>query len=152
MGYQFVKFEIEDRVAVIKLIAPIDGQNQLTRLSEEISECCQKFKMNDENSVLVITEEAPGLFAIEKGAGSIGGRWPGFVSLSHSIAECERPVLIGIRGDAVDLGLEMALACDLRIASETSRFGLRHIKAGVMPWDGGTQRLSRTIGKEKHWK
>jgi enoyl-CoA hydratase/carnithine racemase len=149
MGYQFVKFEIEDRVAVIKLIAPIDGQNQLTRLSEEISECCQKFKTNDENSVLVITEEAPGLFAIEKGAGSIGGRWPGFVSLSHSIAECERPVLIGIRGDAVDLGLEMALSCDLRIASETSRFGLRHVKAGVMPWDGGTQRLSRTIGKGK---
>jgi enoyl-CoA hydratase/carnithine racemase len=43
----------------------------------------------------------------------------------------------------------MALACDVRIASETSKFGLPQIRAGLVPWDGGTQRLSRTVGKAK---
>jgi enoyl-CoA hydratase/carnithine racemase len=71
------------------------------------------------------------------------------MSISRSIGECEKPVIIGIRGDAVGLGLEMALACDVRIASETSKFGLPQIRAGLMPWDGGTQRLSRTVGKAK---
>ena len=75
--------------------------------------------------------------------------FPGSVSLAQTIAACERPVIIGIRGDAVGLGLEMALACDVRVASETSKFGLTQIRAGLVPWDGGTQRLSRTVGKAK---
>jgi len=58
-------------------------------------------------------------------------------------------VVIGIRGDAVDLGLEMALACDVRLASETSRFGLCQVKAGLVPRDGGSQRLSRAVGRAK---
>jgi enoyl-CoA hydratase len=46
-------------------------------------------------------------------------------------------------------GLELALACDIRIASETSYFGMPHIKSGLIPWDGGTQRLSRLVGRGK---
>lgn len=149
MAFQFLQFEQHNRVAVLRLIAPIDDQNQLIQLSGELSECCRNFKMNEQNLVLVISEQVPGLLAIENGLGSIGSESLGYASLSQSIAECERPVLMGIGGDAVDLGLEMALACDLRIASKTSRFGLRQIKTGGMPWDGGTQRLSRTIGKAK---
>ena len=45
--------------------------------------------------------------------------------------------------------MELALACDIRIASETSLFGLPQIKSGLIPWDGGTQRLSRLVGKGK---
>jgi enoyl-CoA hydratase/carnithine racemase len=149
MAYQMVKFKEEDGVTVLELVAPCDAQGQLSRLSEEISECCQKSRMNDESSVLVITEKAPGLFALENPNGSIGGELPRPISISKSIGECEKPVIIGIRGDAVDLGLEMALACDVRVASETSRFGFCQIKAGLMPYDGGTQRLSRTVGKGK---
>jgi enoyl-CoA hydratase/carnithine racemase len=149
MGYQIIKFKEEGGVAVIELVAPIDTKDQLSRLSEEFSECCQEFRMNDENSVLVITEGAPGLFAIENRIGSIGRELPGYMSISQSIGECEKPVIIGILGDAVDLGLEMALACDVRVASETSRFGFCQVKVGLMPWDGGSQRLSRTIGKGK---
>ena len=54
-----------------------------------------------------------------------------------------------ISGDAIGQGLELALACDIRIASETSRFGLPQIKTGLIPWDGGTQRLSRLVGRSK---
>jgi len=149
MGYEFVNFKDEENVAVIEVIASIDTQNQLNRLSEEISECCLEFRMNDENSLLVITEAAPGLFAIENRIRSIGLELAGYVSISQSVGECEKPVIIGIMGDAVDLGLEMALACDVRIASEASRFGVSHVKGGVIPWDGGTQRLARTVGNAK---
>jgi enoyl-CoA hydratase/carnithine racemase len=149
MGYQIIKFKEEGGVAVIELVAPIDTKDQLSRLSEEISECCQKFRINDESSVLVISEGAPGLLTIENRIGSIGGEPPGYISVSESIGECEKPVIIGILGDAVDLGLEMALTCDVRVASETSRLGFCQVKVGLMPWDGGTQRLSRTVGKGK---
>lgn len=149
MGYQIVKFKEKENVAVIEFIAPIDTQDQLNQLSEEISEGCQKFRMNDESSVLVITEKDPGVFAIENRTGSIGRELPGYISISQSIGECEKPVIIGIMGDAVDLGLEMALACDVRVASESARFGFCQVKVGLMPWDGGTQRLVRTVGKGK---
>jgi len=149
MGYQVVNFKDEGRVAVIELVAASDTQDQWIQLSEEISECCHTFRMNDEISVLVITEEVPGLFAIGNRIGSMGTELPGYRSISQSIGECEKPVIIGILGDAVDWGLEIALACDVRIASETSRLGFRQVKAGLMPWDGGTQRLSRTVGKAK---
>jgi enoyl-CoA hydratase/carnithine racemase len=56
---------------------------------------------------------------------------------------------MGITGNAVGLGLELALACDICVAAETARFGLPQIKEGLLPRDGGTQRLPRTIGKGK---
>jgi enoyl-CoA hydratase len=149
VGHQFVKFEIRDRVAVIELL-PFEHGNEVAQLSQEIAECCQEFRMNNEISVLVVTERAPGVLAKENGNGSSGREsLQGYISISQSISECEKPVLIGILGDAVDLGLEMALACDVRVASENSRFGFRQVKVGLMPWDGGTQRLSRAVGKGK---
>ena len=45
------------------------------------------------------------------------------------------------------LGLELALACDLRVASEESNFAMDQIRYGMMPWDGGTQRLPRLVGR-----
>jgi enoyl-CoA hydratase/carnithine racemase len=149
MGYQVVKFKEEGPVAFIELISAIDTQDQLIRLSDELSDCCGKLGAGDRNSVLVIMEAAPNLFAIENRSGSMENRFSGAFRLSQLITECERPVIIGINGDAVDFGLEMALACDVRISSEKSRFGLLHVKSGCMPWDGGTQRLFRTIGKAK---
>ena len=63
-----------------------------------------------------------------------------------SIACIERPVVAAINGDAVGQGLELTLAADLRIAVLDARFGLPHVGRGVIPWDGGTQRLARLVG------
>lgn len=148
MGLQVVEFNKDDRVAVIELL-PFDPMRQIARLSEELSECCRKFRDDEEKAVLVITERAPGVLAMREQSGCMETGFPGSVSLAQSIAACERPVIIGIRGDAVGLGLEMALACDIRVAAETSKFGLPQILASLMPWDGGTQRFARTVGKAK---
>lgn len=65
------------------------------------------------------------------------------------IGDFDRPTIAAIKGDAFDQGLELALACDMRVASETGRFGFTQVGQGGIPWDGGTQRLSRLVGKGK---
>ena len=70
-------------------------------------------------------------------------------SLSGALAGIEKPVMAGIKGDVIGLGLEAILACDIRVASENSHFGLNHLEYGLIPYDGGTQRLSRLVGKGK---
>lgn len=67
--------------------------------------------------------------------------------LAEPVAGIDSPVVAVIRGDAVGRGLELALACDLRLAAETSRLALPQLVYGLMPADGGTQRLARLVGK-----
>ena len=61
----------------------------------------------------------------------------------------KKPTIAAINGLALGAGLEMALCCDLRIASERAKLGLPEIKLGLFPGGGGTQRLPRLIGKAK---
>lgn len=66
---------------------------------------------------------------------------------ASSIARLTIPVIAAINGHAFDNGLEIALACDIRIASEQALFGFPGIRHGILPSDGGTQRLPRLIGR-----
>ena len=59
----------------------------------------------------------------------------------------EKPVIAAVNGDALGHGLELALACDIRVVSEGARLGMTHVARGAMPWDGGTQRLPRIVGR-----
>ena len=63
------------------------------------------------------------------------------------LAELSCPVVCALNGDALGAGLELALACDLRIAAEGARFGLPDIAMGLLPMYGGTQRLPRLVGQ-----
>ena len=68
-------------------------------------------------------------------------------TLIDALAAMPQPVIAGIDGDAVGIGLEAVLACDIRVVTETSCFGLPQIRQGAIPCFGGTQRLVRTVGK-----
>jgi enoyl-CoA hydratase/carnithine racemase len=70
-------------------------------------------------------------------------------SLAAPIAELDVPTVAAIQGDAVGQGLELVLACDVRVAAETAHFGFPEIKKGLIPQDGGTQRLARLVGRGK---
>ncbi len=67
-------------------------------------------------------------------------------ALVNAIADFPRPVIAAISGSALGGGLEIALACDLRIADASARMGLAEVRLGIIPGAGGTQRLSRLCG------
>ena len=72
-----------------------------------------------------------------------------FWSFAEPIGKLDKPVIAAIDGDAIGQGLALPLTCDIRISTDTSHFGLPHIKKGGTLWDGGTQRLSRLVGRDK---
>jgi enoyl-CoA hydratase/carnithine racemase len=65
----------------------------------------------------------------------------------HLLRRCTKPVVAMVRGYALGGGLELALACDLRVASDTARFGLPEVTLGWIPGAGGTQYLPRLVGR-----
>ncbi|WP_077214283.1 enoyl-CoA hydratase/isomerase family protein [Bacillus dakarensis] len=70
----------------------------------------------------------------------------------NALAQLKQPVIAAIDGFTLGGGLELALACDIRIASKGSQFGFPEVKLGIIPGYGGTQRLPRLIGQGKAMK
>jgi enoyl-CoA hydratase/carnithine racemase len=74
---------------------------------------------------------------------------PGGASLWEALAACRTPVIAAVSGFALGGGCELALACDMIVASESAEFGQPEITLGIIPGGGGTQRLARVIGKQR---
>lgn len=70
----------------------------------------------------------------------------------EAIAALRAPCLAVLQGDARDAGLELAMACDLRLAAAHVRVGLGQVTAGVLPFHGGTQRLPRIVGEARAFR
>jgi enoyl-CoA hydratase/carnithine racemase len=70
-------------------------------------------------------------------------------SIFQTVAQCTKPVVVGVSGFALGAGFELALAADIIVASESSEFGLPEVTLGIIPGGGGTQRLARIVGKQK---
>ncbi|MFC1909149.1 enoyl-CoA hydratase/isomerase family protein [Chloroflexota bacterium] len=154
MSYKSIAFQKMDKVGVITLHRP-DADNTIdVCLAEELADVCDNINFDEETKVVIITgagdrtfcagtdpEELSALIERKQGARLLSAAVP--------LAELRIPVIAAINGDALGQGLELALACDLRIAVETAHFALTHITAGLIPWDGATQRLPRIIGKAK---
>lgn len=81
------------------------------------------------------------------GASSAQMRANGFVELFEGLRKLSKPLIAAVSGFALGGGCELALACDLIMASETARFGQPEVTIGVIPGGGGTQRLMHALGK-----
>jgi len=154
MSEKTLRYQKTNHVLVIDLNGPLDHSLLKSQTWAELGELCDKATWDEEMRVVVISDTGEKALSRETDltkAVSVDGVEEEMEprSLTEPISKLNRPVIAAILGDAIGLGLELALACDIRIASETSRFGLPQIKSGLMPRDGGTQRLSRLVGKGK---
>lgn len=151
---RLLEFRKADHFAIIDMLGSVADSAEMVQLAGEISEIFGMLRFDEDIRVAILVAKGEGAFCVSKetlakisqAIGSGGGVFP---SIAESISRMEVPVLAGVEGDAVGLGLEWILACDIRIASETSRFGLPQVKARVVPTEGGTQRLARLVGRGK---
>jgi enoyl-CoA hydratase len=154
MIFQTLHYRKDGHVIIIEIIDHLGDQSTLIRLSDELIELCNEIMYEEDTRVIVISGTGEKSFSIETNSigpfpGALNEPWKRMWSLAEPIAKLDKPVIAAINGDAVGQGLELALACDLRICAETAHFAMSHITYGDMPWDGGTQRLSRLVGRGK---
>lgn len=148
-----ILFEKKENIAVLKIDRP-ERRNALSRaVVEAIDSELNLIKKDREIRVLIISGEnnfAAGA-DIEEMA-ELTPKEANAFSFSRTFLKLENleiPTIAAISGYALGGGLELALACDLRIASEDAKIGFPEINLGIMPGAGGTVRLTRLIGEAK---
>ncbi|MBW4981462.1 enoyl-CoA hydratase [Mameliella sp. CS4] len=155
MAYETIIVEIEDHVATIKLNRP-DAMNALnSHLLGELSEALAEADKNDKVRCIIITGSAK---AFAAGADIKEMSEKSYVEMflsdffgreGNAITSTRKPIIAAVAGYALGGGCELAMMCDFIIAGENAKFGQPEINLGVMPGLGGTQRLTRFIGKSK---
>jgi enoyl-CoA hydratase/carnithine racemase len=138
----------ESAVAIVVVDNPV-GDNPAARNSLDattrvaFADAVAQANGNDVTRVVVVSG-AKGCFAtgVEPylGEGSV-------IGAASTIAAATKPTIAWIDGDCHDMGLELALACDIRVCSRRATFAMRQVQQGMLPWDGGTQRLARLVGR-----
>ncbi len=152
---QFVRWSQEDGVATLVVDRPpLNALSYQTK--EEIAACLEEIAPDPEVRCLVIFGAGGRAFSVGsdiKEFPQVTARRFGHQRAVHEHRVYNRidffpiPTIAAIEGHCLGGGLELALACDLRVASEASRLGFPEVKLGVFPGGGGTERLPRLIGE-----
>jgi len=145
MSYATVIYARKNHVARITLNRPEANNAVNQQLADELQEICEQVKRDKDIYTTIIAASGDGAFCTGSEEESDS---PGY-GVSQAIAGIDVPVIVAINGDALGQGLEIALACDIRLASANARFGFLQLNQGFIPADGGTQRLTRLVGKSK---
>ena len=155
MAFETIIVEIEDHVALIKLNRP-DALNALSmQLAGELIEALQSADKNDKVRCIVLTgsEKAFAAGADIKEMASLSfadvNLSNHFAEFGDRIQDIRKPIIAAVSGYALGGGCELAMACDFIIASENAKFGQPEINLGVIAGIGGSQRLTRAVGKAK---
>ncbi len=152
MSYELVLTEKRGNVGLVTLNRPT-ARNALNRqLLRELMDALEAFDKDDSVGAMVVTGDekafAAGADIKEMAAdNSAQIRKSGFVPTFNRIMGIQKPVIAAVSGWALGGGMELALACDMIVASESAKFGQPEITIGVMPGAGGTQRLTHALGK-----
>ncbi len=152
---ELIRTEKKDGISILTLSRP-DGMNILdTGTLHDLSQCLLDLEKDDRTRVLIITGEKN--FSVGADIREMKDKTPEeadiFARLGHHVCTIietmEKVVIAAVKGFALGGGCELALACDMRIASRNARFGHPELNLGLIPGFGGTQRLPRLVGAAK---
>ena len=156
MAYKYILTEKSEKVGFVKINRP-DVYNAVNvEAILEMENAVRDFSNDDELQVVIITGEGKSFVSgsdisrlVEMDSmkareySQIGQRVLDFIE------NMEKPVIAAVNGFALGSGCELAMACDIRIASEKAKFGQPEVKLGLIPGHAGTQRLARIVGAAK---
>jgi enoyl-CoA hydratase/carnithine racemase len=157
MAYEAIRYELTDGIATITLNRPTVHNAMNEKMREELTACFGELAQSAEARVIVVT--GAGERAFSAGADIREFVTPQVpvkfrdarrrVDFRAAMDRCGQPIIAAINGFALGGGLELALACDIRIAGEDSLLGLTEVNLAIIPGGGGTQRLPRLVGRGK---
>ena len=154
MSTQNILVETKGRVGVIRFNRPQALNALNAALVEELNTAIEAFEA-DENIGCILVTGSEKAFAAGADIKEMATKSYTEVNLSDfacnqdRIARVRKPVVAAVAGFALGGGCEMAMQCDIIIAADNAKFGQPEIKLGVIPGIGGTQRLTRAVGKAK---
>jgi enoyl-CoA hydratase len=154
MSYQHIKVETRGKVGVVRLDRPAALNALNMALIGELASAIETFETDAGIGCIVITGSdkafAAGADIKEMATKSyLDAFMSDFAASWHCVAHARKPVIAAVAGFALGGGCELAMQCDFIIAADNAKFGQPEIKLGVIPGIGGTQRLTRAIGKAK---
>src|SRR6266516_5828993 len=150
--YPYILVERDERVGIVTLNRPKELNALRTDLMSELGEALEKFDRDEGIGCIVITGAGDRAFAAGADIKEMSDKSPidmllgGFAAWLR-IRNIQKPMIAAVGGYALGGGCELAMHCDMIVASENARFGQPEILLGIMPGAGGTQRLARTLGK-----
>ncbi len=154
MSYQNIIVETKGRVGIIRLNRPQQLNALNMALKAELGQAIDAYEADEAIGCLLITGNEKAFAAgadikemadksfIDVYMGNFTGNW-------DRAAQARKPIVAAVAGFALGGGCELAMQCDLIIAADNAKFGQPEIKLGVIPGIGGTQRLTRAVGKAK---
>jgi enoyl-CoA hydratase len=151
-NYQYILVERDERVGIVTLNRPKELNALNNQLVGELADALQEFDRDEEIRCIVITGAGEKSFAAGADIKEMSDKSPiqmmlGGFEAWRRIRHIHKPLIAAVGGYALGGGCELAMLCDMIVASENAHFGQPEILLGVMPGAGGTQRLARTLGK-----
>jgi enoyl-CoA hydratase len=149
MAYENIVFEKEENIAIITFNRPeaMNALNNQTRA--EFGQAIEDVAMDDAIKVLILTGSGKAFVAgsdIKEFNETTPFAAHNIKRLGEMVEKLEKPVIAAVNGFCLGGGNEIAMGCDIIIASEKAKFGQTEINIGIIPGGGGTQRLPRLIG------
>ncbi|MFN3557218.1 MAG: enoyl-CoA hydratase/isomerase family protein [Bacteroidales bacterium] len=153
MDYQFLNLEIQDSIAILRINRP-EALNALNnQVLENLNKLLRDLSRNKSLRAMVLTGEGKAFIAgadIKELAAMSPSQAYSFSRLGQQaflrLEQLDFPVIAAVNGFALGGGCELALACDMRLASSNARFGLPEVSLGLIPGFAGTQRICSRVG------